>query len=157
MKPMGKVCCISGGTSGVGKAVAFGLAELGAEIVILGKNTVRGKAAVQAAVSRVIFTIELSKRLKGSGVTANAFHPGLVRSNLGRHLSFPLRTIAQAGMLAAPSRCKTGVYLAASDEVQNTSGRLFARSKPVNFNPVQFDGTVGAKLWNIAEQLTGLR
>ena len=141
----------------MGKAVAFGLAELGAEIVILGKNTVRGKAAVQAAVSRVIFTIELSKRLKGSGVTANAFHPGLVRSNLGRHLSFPLRTIAQAGMLAAPSRCKTGVYLAASDEVQNTSGRLFARSKPVNFNPVQFDGTVGVKLWNIAEQLTGLR
>jgi NAD(P)-dependent dehydrogenase (short-subunit alcohol dehydrogenase family) len=42
---MGKVCLVSGGTSGVGKAIAFGLAERGAELVILGKNTARGEAA----------------------------------------------------------------------------------------------------------------
>jgi retinol dehydrogenase 12 len=42
---MEKLCLVSGGTSGVGKAIAFGLAERGAEVIILGKNIDRGEAA----------------------------------------------------------------------------------------------------------------
>jgi NAD(P)-dependent dehydrogenase (short-subunit alcohol dehydrogenase family) len=43
------------------------------------------EAAKQAAVLRVLFTCELARRIEGTGVTANAFHPGLVKTRLLRH------------------------------------------------------------------------
>jgi NAD(P)-dependent dehydrogenase (short-subunit alcohol dehydrogenase family) len=48
-------------------------------------------SALQAALARVLFSFELARRLRGSGVTANAFHPGLVRTHLDRNLPWPLR------------------------------------------------------------------
>lgn len=44
----GKVCLVTGGTSGVGRAVAAGLANLGAEVVILSRDRERGEEAVRA-------------------------------------------------------------------------------------------------------------
>ena len=55
----------------------------------------RGYSALRAtgcaALAKVLFTFELARRLSGSGVTANTFHPGLVRSALPSHLPWPLR------------------------------------------------------------------
>ena len=44
----GKVCLVTGGTSGVGRAVAAGLAALGAEVVILARDRERGEETVRA-------------------------------------------------------------------------------------------------------------
>jgi len=41
----GKVCLITGGSSGIGKATALGLAALGAQVVIICRDPARGKAA----------------------------------------------------------------------------------------------------------------
>lgn len=41
----GKVCLITGGTSGIGKATAIGLAKLDASIVVVGSDIKRGKNA----------------------------------------------------------------------------------------------------------------
>lgn len=40
------------------------------------------RATSQAMFARMYFTFELAKRLEGTGVTAVAFHPGLITSNL---------------------------------------------------------------------------
>jgi len=47
-----KTAVITGGTGILGKAMAYGLAEAGARVVILGRNKASGDEAVQAIVSR---------------------------------------------------------------------------------------------------------
>jgi retinol dehydrogenase-14 len=42
----GKVCLITGGNSGIGKATALGLANTGATVVVVGRDRGRGEAAV---------------------------------------------------------------------------------------------------------------
>ena len=45
-----------------------------------------GKAYGQSKLANVLFTLELARRLDGSRVTANALRPGVIPTNLGRHL-----------------------------------------------------------------------
>ena len=45
--PAGKVCLVTGGTSGIGKATALGLAKHGATVVIAGRKEDKCKATVQ--------------------------------------------------------------------------------------------------------------
>lgn len=47
-----------------------------------------GKAYSQSKLANVLFTRELAKRLHNTGVTVNALHPGIVHTELGRHMSF---------------------------------------------------------------------
>jgi NAD(P)-dependent dehydrogenase (short-subunit alcohol dehydrogenase family) len=40
----GKICVLTGGTSGIGRATAFGLAQMGATVVVVGRNREKGNA-----------------------------------------------------------------------------------------------------------------
>jgi NAD(P)-dependent dehydrogenase (short-subunit alcohol dehydrogenase family) len=115
------------------------------------------RAALQAAVARALFTFELARRLEGTGVTANAFDPGLVRTRLGRHLPWPLRLPVRLVSPLLRADCPTAVYLASSPEVQRTSGRLFANSSPVELRPHSTDLETARRLWEASERLTGVR
>uniref|UniRef100_A0A8C6LXA0 Retinol dehydrogenase 14a n=1 Tax=Nothobranchius furzeri TaxID=105023 RepID=A0A8C6LXA0_NOTFU len=43
----------------------------------------------RSKLANLLFTSELARRLEGSGVTVNALTPGVVRTNLGRHVQIP--------------------------------------------------------------------
>jgi retinol dehydrogenase-14 len=114
-------------------------------------------SALQAALARVLFTFELSRRLRGSGVTANAFHPGLVRTRLERNLPWPLRLPVRLASPLLRADCPTAVQLACSPSVEGASGLLFARSRPVNLHPHDGDLDAARRLWESSERLTGER
>ena len=40
--------------------------------------------------ANILFTRSLAKRLKGTNVTANSLHPGVINTELARHLSLPI-------------------------------------------------------------------
>jgi retinol dehydrogenase 14 len=42
----GKACLVTGGSSGIGKATALGLANMGATVIVVGRDRSRGEAAV---------------------------------------------------------------------------------------------------------------
>jgi retinol dehydrogenase-14 len=113
--------------------------------------------AGQAALARVLFTFELARRLQGSGVTANTFHPGLVRTRLDRNLPWPLRLPVRLASPLLQADCPTSVFLASSPLVEGTSGQFFARGRPVDLRPHAGDLETARRLWEASERLVGER
>ena len=88
------------------------------------------RAYNQSKLANVLFTYELARRLEGSGVTANALHPGVVRTAFGQEDSrgwMRLMLPVVRPFMKSPERgAETSVYLASSPEVEGVSGRYFA-------------------------------
>lgn len=114
------------------------------------------RAAVQAALAKVLFTFELARRLQGTGVTANTFHPGLVRSKLTRNFPLPLRVLAELAQPFLKRECPVSVYLASSPEVEGVSGKFFVENRSVFFGAYEKDEQTARRLWEASERLTGL-
>jgi NAD(P)-dependent dehydrogenase (short-subunit alcohol dehydrogenase family) len=115
------------------------------------------EAAKQAALARFIFSRELARRLESTGVTSNSFHPGLVRSSLARNFPLPIRLLHSLAVSFMKRQCYTCVHLAADRELEGVSGGYFTSLRQVDFMPTGYTGTVAGKLWEISEELTGLR
>jgi NAD(P)-dependent dehydrogenase (short-subunit alcohol dehydrogenase family) len=111
-------------------------------------------STLQAALAKTLFTFELARRLAGTRVTANAFHPGGVRSSLARSLPWYLRAPVSAAMMLAPTECRTGVFLCLDPSVEAVSGKFFERSRVVPFAPPWDVGDAARRLWDMSESLT---
>ena len=73
--------------------------------------------------ANVLFTRELARRLAGTQVTANALHPGVVRTSLERNMAWPLRigwTVAKPFFASPKSGASTIVYLAGAPDAAQT-------------------------------------
>lgn len=109
----------------------------------------------ETKLANILFTSELARRLEGSGVTANCFHPGLVatgfnRNNgaimgLGMTLLWPVSRSPEKG-------AETLVWLAVSPEVANVSGTYFFDMKPKTPSPAAQDRDAARRLWQVSEQ-----
>ena len=117
------------------------------------------RAYSQSKLANVFFTYELARRLEGTGVTANALHPGLVATNflsnngkLGQVLCF---FMGLRGMSAARG-AQTSIYLASCAEVEGVTGRYFEKSREVRSAPASYDRSVAERLWQVSAEMTGL-
>jgi NAD(P)-dependent dehydrogenase (short-subunit alcohol dehydrogenase family) len=80
----------------------------------------------------LMFTEELAKRLAGTRVTANAAHPGIVRTNMMLHAPGAFRIVSYMSLpfsVSPEKGARTSVHLATSREVSGVSGHYFANSK----------------------------
>lgn len=112
----------------------------------------------QSKLGNALFTLELSRRLAGTGVTANCLHPGFVRSNFATGTPFSKLVL---GLLKpftiSPERgAETSIYLATSPEVEGVTGKYFAKKRPVRSSRESIDVAVAERLWRVSEQLTDL-
>jgi NAD(P)-dependent dehydrogenase (short-subunit alcohol dehydrogenase family) len=118
------------------------------------------RAYQQSKLANILFTRELAKALTGSGVTANALHPGYVNTQIFREQGLRgafMRTAA--GLLAiSPERgAATTLYLATSPAVQGESGEYFANCKPAGISRAARNEADARRLWQFSEDLTGLK
>ena len=81
----------------------------------------------------LLFTYELARRLQGTGVTANALHPGWVATGFGGNNGWRGRVwqfVARCFALNAEEGARTIVYLASAPKVAGVSGGYFVRESP---------------------------
>lgn len=117
------------------------------------------QAYCRSKLANVLFTYELARRLGGSGVTANALHPGWVATGFAGNNGWRGRLWQLAGRLFAlnPERgARTIVYLATSPEVERVNGRYFVRERAVPSSPASYDEAATWRLWDLSLELTGL-
>jgi len=106
----------------------------------------------------VLFTYELARRLKGTGVTVNAVHPGTVRTNLWRNapgFAQPLLSLAKPFMRSPEKGAETLVWLASSPQVQGVSEKYFIDLREAQSSPTTYDQEPARRLWEVSERLTG--
>lgn len=118
------------------------------------------KAYGRSKLANVMFTYELARRLEGTGVTANALHPGAVATNFGSNntawYARPILAIFRLFATTPEKGAETPVYLASSTEVEGVSGEYFTNKKPVASSKASYDQEAAGRLWRISEELTGL-
>lgn len=112
----------------------------------------------RAKLANVLFTRELAKRTEGSGITANAAHPGWVRSSFGMDgdltgvMGWGIRAIRPIEI--SPRRgAKTAIFLATSPQVAQKTGGYWVRSKPGHMSRHARDDGAAAQLWDESEKL----
>ncbi len=101
------------------------------------------RAYNQSKLADILFTFELARRLKGTGVTANTLHPGLVRTSFAAEDSsaaWKVMIPLLKPFMKSPARgAETSIYLASSPEVEGVSGVYFSGRKPATVNPIAND------------------
>jgi NAD(P)-dependent dehydrogenase (short-subunit alcohol dehydrogenase family) len=115
------------------------------------------RAYGQSKLANILFTRELASRLQGTGVTANCFHPGAVRTNLVRGSGYGLVWGAASVFFTSPEKgADTAVYLASSGEVEGVSGEYFVKRKQAKASDSAYDSDAAEMLWEASEKLTRL-
>nr|CAH0100460.1 unnamed protein product [Daphnia galeata] len=118
------------------------------------------EAYEQSKLANVLFTHELAKRLEGTGVTVNALHPGIVNTNIARHMSFVNSWFASVILkpltwpfIRTPQRgAQTTLYAALDPSLEKVTGKYFSNCEEVQAAPQALDDEVARKLY-----LTSLR
>lgn len=111
----------------------------------------------QSKLALILFTRLLAEKLKGTGVTVNALHPGFVSTNLGRDAGFIIGRSFRLFGKTALKGAETSVYLASSPEVEHISGEYFVDSRISRSSRESRDMAMARRLWDLSEQYVKLK
>jgi NAD(P)-dependent dehydrogenase (short-subunit alcohol dehydrogenase family) len=113
----------------------------------------------ETKLANILFTVELARRLAGTGVTANCFHPGFVATGFNRNNGVLMRVgMAISRPFARnPSKgAETLVWLVDSQEAGETSGGYFFDERLATPSAAAQDREAARRLWQVSEaQLHG--
>ncbi|WP_072918336.1 SDR family oxidoreductase [Geodermatophilus obscurus] len=118
------------------------------------------RAYNQSKLANVLFSYELARRLAGTSVTANAVHPGVVRTSFGAE--DPAAMQRRLVPLIRPFRkfpargAATSIHVASAPDLEEVTGRYFANSKPRRSSEPSYDQAAAARLWQVPTDTVGL-
>jgi NAD(P)-dependent dehydrogenase (short-subunit alcohol dehydrogenase family) len=111
----------------------------------------------RSKLANVLHARELARRLAGTGVTANALHPGYVDSQFARDGDVGFERLQELGArlfaITPKQGAATSVYLAAAPELADTTGGYFRRCRPRRPSARGRDDAAAARLWDVSEAL----
>ena len=110
-----------------------------------------------AKLAIILSTIELARRLEGTGVTVNALHPGVTATGFGKNngkiMAALIRIFAPLVMRSPEKGAQTSIYLASSPGVEGITGKYFYDSHVTSAASQAADMTVAGKLWVVSAEM----
>lgn len=115
------------------------------------------RAYGQSKLANILFARELTKKFAGTGKTANSLHPGVIATNLGRHMN-PVLTAAFSlakplVLKSIPEGAATQCYIATHPSLGNVSGEYFSDSNIAKSSRHGRDDAMAKKLWTVSEEI----
>jgi len=111
----------------------------------------------QTKLANILFSAELARRLEGTGVRANCFHPGLVASGFNRNngaLMNVAMTIMKPFARSPRKGAETLVWLVDSPDAAGETGGYFEDRRRVAPSAEAQDAETARRLWEVSTAQT---
>ena len=122
-----------------------------------GERDFRPSAYDNSKLANILFTLELARRLEGTGVTVNALHPGFVATgfakNNGKVIAALVSIFAPLVARSPAKGAQTSIFLASSPNVEGMTGKYFYDSQVIAAAPQTTDKVVARKLWDASTEM----
>lgn len=125
-------------------------------------NSANGYPGAEAAYSKSklalnLFTVELARRLKGSGVTCNALHPGVVATQFNRKEQdlrhFLWNVFLQAFGKSPRDGARTSLQLATAAQLEDVTGKYFVSNGEAPWSSTVLDEDLAGSLWEKSKDI----
>ena len=116
------------------------------------------RAYGRSKLCNILWTRELARRLEGTRITANCFHPGGVNTRFGDNMTGLARSafgLLKRFMLSPAQGADTLVWLAASEDAAGLSGAYFAKRRLAQSSTAARDDAAARRLWDVSARLAG--
>lgn len=119
-------------------------------------------AYAQSKLANVLFTRELAKKLEGTEVTANAVHPGIVDTEITRHVKIfnnfffkPFIKVFTWPFIKTPRQgAQTILYAALDPSLDDVTGSYFSNNEITEISNEAKNDTLARWLWLVSEKWT---
>jgi NAD(P)-dependent dehydrogenase (short-subunit alcohol dehydrogenase family) len=114
----------------------------------------------QSKLANLLFARALAKRFEGTGRTANAVHPGVIATNLSRHIMSPLYRIGMGafgwiGMKSIRQGAATECYVAVHPGARGINGQYWKDCNISRSSTLGGDDVLAERLWRESERIAG--
>lgn len=109
--------------------------------------------------ANVLFSLALAQQLRGTRITSNSMHPGVVDTEIDRHSGlatrFGLRLAALFGGKSVAEGAATGCYIATSKQLGAVSGKYFedCNAVVVSGDHHLYNGAMAERLMQVSQDL----
>ncbi len=111
----------------------------------------------QSKLANLLFARALARRLAGSGRTANALHPGVIATNLGRHMNIVARAAlglaSSIALKSIPEGAATQCFVATHPTLADVRGEYFVDCNVAKSSRHGRDEAMAERLWTVTEEI----
>lgn len=124
------------------------------------RNYSPARAYAHSKLANVLYSLELARLLKGTRITSNALHPGVIDTNIARNVSPIARSAfgvwTKLAGKSIDQGAATSCYVATSPLLGSTSGLYFedCNAVTVTGDNHMHDAEQASRLWLVSEELT---
>jgi NAD(P)-dependent dehydrogenase (short-subunit alcohol dehydrogenase family) len=114
----------------------------------------------QSKLANVLFSLQLAEMLRGTRVTSNSLHPGVINTDIDRNLNpltrFGFGLLTKLSGKTIEEGAATSCYVASSDLLRSTNGHYFEDCNAVTIRGSghMHDKAMAKKLMRVSEELT---
>lgn len=104
----------------------------------------------------IMFTYMLSEKLKGTGVTANCLHPGVVRTGIYDNVPMPARALINImkPFFISPEKSAEYIFpLISDDKFSGITGKYFIKDREKESKNFTYDTAKQKELWKYTRDL----